>query len=365
MNKMTLVIVILATAVVSSSATVGVIKYADKVASGGPIIILSDKRCKECNPSMIEAMLKRNFPNEKFEVIDWGTSKGKKLYNGEGIKLLPAVLLPKKLESAEGYKQISRFAEVGKKYMHLRTGGNFDPTAEICDNSIDDNGNGSIDCEDPSCKQEWQCMEKKDIPDVDVFVMSHCPYGTQIEKGLLPVWDLIGDKINLNIRFCDYAMHGEKEIKEQLKQFCIQKIDKKKYRKYLECFLKDGKEDNKCAAEAGISDSELQACIKKADGEFKVWASYNDKSKWQGRFPPFTVDAELADKYAVKGSPTLIINGVTASVGRSPKALLDAICHAFKEKPAECGEKLDDKTPAPGFGFEKGASASHDASCGT
>jgi hypothetical protein len=53
-------------------------------------------------------------------------------------------------------------------------------------------------------------MEKREKPDVDVFVMSYCPFGTQIEKGLLPVWDLLGDKINLNIRFVDYAMHGKR-----------------------------------------------------------------------------------------------------------------------------------------------------------
>ena len=32
-----------------------------------------------------------------------------------------------------------------------------------------------------------ECMGKLEKPIVEAFVMSHCPFGTQIEKGMLPV----------------------------------------------------------------------------------------------------------------------------------------------------------------------------------
>ncbi|MFH0840784.1 MAG: hypothetical protein V1865_02275, partial [bacterium] len=62
---------------------------------------------------------------------------------------------------------------------------------------------------------------KSDKPVVELFVMSHCPYGTQIEKGIIPVAETLKDKIDFQIKFVDYAMHGEKELKEQLNQYCI------------------------------------------------------------------------------------------------------------------------------------------------
>jgi len=64
---------------------------------------------------------------------------------------------------------------------------------------------------------------KSDKPTVELFIMSHCPYGTQVEKGILPVTKTLGDKIDFDLKFVYYAMHGEKEAYEQLNQYCIQK----------------------------------------------------------------------------------------------------------------------------------------------
>ena len=65
----------------------------------------------------------------------------------------------------------------------------------VCDDGKDDDGDGLIDCDDPDCKNNWLCTPKKEKPEVELFVMSHCPFGTQIEKGMLPVARLLGDKI--------------------------------------------------------------------------------------------------------------------------------------------------------------------------
>jgi hypothetical protein len=364
MKKSVLVLVILVTAAIASAATVGIMKMAKNFGGGGAIIIITDKRCKECNAKSVESSIKKTFPEEKIQIIDYSDAKAKKLFKSEKLSKLPAVLLPKRVENSPAYKQVARFAVPGEKYIRLKTGGQFDPTAEICDNTKDDNGDSLVDCKDPTCKSNWLCMEKRERPDVDVFVMSHCPFGTQIEKGLLPVWDLLGDKINLNVRFVDYAMHGQKEIDEQLKQYCIQEVDKAQYRKYLECFLKEGKDDATCLKVAKINEAALKRCVKESDKQFNVSKDYADKSKWKGRFPPFGVHKDLSQKFGVRGSPTLVINEVVAKAGRSPKAILDAVCKGFKETPEECAKQLESANPSPGFGFKKGASASN-ASCGS
>ncbi len=200
---------------------------------------------------------------------------------------------------------------------------------------------------------------KNDKPIVELFTMSHCPYGTQIEKGIIPVVETLKDKIDFSIKFCDYAMHGEIELKEQLKQYCISKEQPDKYISYLKCFLISG-DSNACSASAKLSS--LDSCISKTDTEFSVMKNFNDKSTWMGNYPTFNVFAKENTQYGVQGSPTLIINGTIVESARDSKSLLATICSAFNNPPEECNTGLSSATPAPGFGDET-TNASTDASC--
>lgn len=206
-------------------------------------------------------------------------------------------------------------------------------------------------------------IAKTNKPKVELFVMSHCPYGTQIEKGILPVTELLGSKIDFSIKFVDYAMHGQKEVYEQLNQYCIQKEQTAKYNSYLKCFLKDGNSEA-CLKSTGINDVKLKACASAADKEFKITEKFNDKSTWSnGQFAPFDIFKAENDQYGVQGSPTLVINGAVASSGRDSKSLLTAICSAFTEQPSECTKEISSAQPAPGFGFDASGSGAS-ASCG-
>jgi len=178
---------------------------------------------------------------------------------------------------------------------------------------------------------------------------------------MLPAARLLGDKIDFNIRFCSYAMHGEKELDEQTLQYCIQKEYNNKYFDYLACFLKDDKTDE-CLKEVELY-GKLDTCIAETDAQFKITEKFNDKSTWLGSYPPFDVYKELNEKYGISGSPGLVINGAVASVSRNPASLLDAICTGFKVKPAECNEELSSENPSAGFGFSAAASTSS-GSCG-
>ena len=64
-------------------------------------------------------------------------------------------------------------------------------------------------------------LPKSDKPVVELFVMSYCPYGTQAEKGILPVLALLGDKIDFKLRMVHYILHGEPEDLENKRQLCI------------------------------------------------------------------------------------------------------------------------------------------------
>ncbi|MGD2072821.1 MAG: hypothetical protein PVG65_04970 [Candidatus Thorarchaeota archaeon] len=192
--------------------------------------------------------------------------------------------------------------------------------------------------------QEQVQVEKTDKPVAELFVMTHCPYGTQAEKGFIPMLKALGSKIDGKIRFVHYFMHGDIEEEETYRQVCIREEQGAKYLNYLECFLGDGNSTS-CLDEAGIDASALDTCMSEKAEDY------------------YAVDSALSQQYGVGGSPTLVLNGVIASGGRSPSAYLTAVCSAFNTMPSECGEELDSTTPAPGFGYEGSGSAST-ASCG-
>lgn len=202
-------------------------------------------------------------------------------------------------------------------------------------------------------------VSKTDKPSVELFVMSYCPYGLQAEKGILPAINLLGSKIDFKLKFVDYIMHGDKEIDENLRQYCIQKSAPAKLNEYLDCFTK---QDNAsaCLASAKIDSSSLAVCVSQTDAQFKVKAKAADKNQWRTpSFPPFDVDQADNTKYGVQGSPTLIINGTVVSPARDPQSFLASICSAFNNAPGECQQKLSTDAPSPGFG--EGTSASSNA----
>lgn len=221
----------------------------------------------------------------------------------------------------------------------------------------------SAETADSGDNQPTENLPKTDKPKVELFVMSHCPYGTQIEKGILPVLELLGDKINFELKFCDYAMHGQTELNEQLNQYCIQKEQNSKLQAYLTCFLEAG-DGASCITKTGVDKTALKSCVAKTDKEYGVTAKFESKEGWQGNYPPFDVFSEDNAKYSVQGSPTLVINGVQSSSGRDAQSLLNSICSAFNTIPAECSQQLDSATPAAGFGFE-GSGSDTSAGCGT
>lgn len=194
-------------------------------------------------------------------------------------------------------------------------------------------------------------LDKNEKPTVELFVMSHCPYGTQIEKGILPVVKKLGDKIDFELKFCNYVMHGQKEIDEQLNQYCIQKNEPEKFLSYLECFL-EADDGEGCLIKSKINVSSLRTCVSSTDKQYKVTEMFDDKSTWSGgRYPKFLVNDDDNKKYGIAGSPGLVINGKKLQSGRDSATLLKNICAGFENPPAECEEILSSASPSPGFGF--------------
>jgi len=178
---------------------------------------------------------------------------------------------------------------------------------------------------------EPQDIIKSDKPKVELFVMTHCPYGTQAEKGFIPAIETLGNTIDAKIEFVHYFLH-DPEYDETPIQICIREEQESKYLAYLKCFLEEGDSDT-CLTETGIDQTALNTCI---DNKYEDY---------------YAADSELSEDYGVRGSPTLVINGQIVSSARNPAAYLDTICQAFNDKPSACDTELSTANPSPGFGY--------------
>ncbi len=322
------------------------------------MIALTSKNCNK--PYCAPQALKNMFMWYYVDVVDYNSTTWKKLYDKlvkiNGKQYLPTFLFNKEHKYFDQMKQfIKELTGCKYKYQLNIPQFNYDPSIEAC----------ATNCNASSaCKKLLTC-NKTDKPTVELFVMSHCPFGTQAEKGIIPVVNLLKNKINFYVKFVDYSMHGKWEIDENTLQYCIQKEEPKKYIPYLTCFLE--KWDTVwCEKKVWLDMNKINECIKKADKEFNIEKNYNDKTSWvSGRFPKYEVNEKGNLKYNVQGSPTLVINGVVVQPqDRSPESYLKLICSAFKNPPAECKKALSTKSYDPGFGWTQSWKPAPAGSCG-
>lgn len=211
--------------------------------------------------------------------------------------------------------------------------------------------------------QSGQVAVKKDKPSVELFVMSYCPYGTQIEKGILPVLSTLGNKIDFQLKFVNYSMHGQKELAENLNQYCIEKNQPQKLQDYLKCFLQ-ADDSASCLTSVGINKNEMDSCVAATDKQYKVTENANNNVNYQGSYPSFPIYQADNQKYNVTGSPTLVINGQQVKSSRDSASLLKTVCSSFNNQPQECQVTLSTASPAPGFGSSTTAGGSAAAGCG-
>ena len=274
--------------------------------------ILSDKRCtKGCEVERLEANLReRYFPGMVTTHLDYGSKEGKALYERLGLKGLPAVLFGSKVRSAERFAQLARWLEPRKEFHLLRIPAPFDPKAEICDNKIDDTGNGKIDCQDPSCEGRLVCRPERPR-ELTVFVMSQCPYGVQGINAMRELFGAFGKGIKFDLHYiaasvgqpnCDAskaeqgfcALHGASEVQENIRQLCAKKLYRRnnKYLDYIWCRNGDIRSNNwEGCAKGGIDARRIKHCVASGLGA-RLHAA----------------DIKLAQTLKIGGSPTWLSN---------------------------------------------------------
>lgn len=304
------------------------------------VTILNDKRCTKCATAGLEANLKaRFFPKLVVKQIEYGTDEGKALFKELALTHLPAWLFDADVEKSERYTQIKRWLMPKGKYQQLRVPASFDPTAEICDNKIDDTGDGKIDCDDATCKAQLVCREEKKN-DVQVFVMSQCPFGVKALDAMKEVLDNFkGTPLKFDVHYIAdktptgfNALHGQPEVDENIRHLCAKKYYGRgnKYLDYIWCRNKNYRSsDWKPCATGGIDAAKIEKCAGGPEGAKLL-----------------EEDIQIAKALDVSGSPTWLANNRHKFSGITAEAVKTNICQHNPEL-KNCDKKLTAEQTAP------------------
>ncbi|MBU5689618.1 MAG: thioredoxin domain-containing protein [Candidatus Aenigmatarchaeota archaeon] len=186
-------------------------------------------------------------------------------------------------------------------------------------------------------------------PQVDLYVMSFCPYGVQAENTMKPVFDLLKNKADFNIWFIAnvggdtvdsiQSLHGKTEAMEDLRQICVMKnYDKTTLWNYII-------EVNANCYSLYRDEKALDTCWRNAAKKFNINEKLiDDCSKSKEAVEIMKQHEARVNQFGVRGSPTLIINGATYNGARTPDSFKQAICSGFATKPTECSQTLESNT---------------------
>lgn len=236
------------------------------------------------------------------KTLDYSEPKAKELMKATKTTLLPLFIFEDGVKQDKLALKILKpiMKTVGPYHKLMQPKAFFDPTAEICDNKIDDDKNGKTDCEEESCKAHMACRpeQKKRL---DVFVMSQCPYGVAALLSMQDVLKNFGADIDFHVNYIANkkpgggfdSLHGEPEVKENIRQLCAKKHYAKdnKYMEYVWCRSKDYRNNKwEGCATGGIDPKVIAKCVKEEGDKL------------------FEENIKLGNALGISASPTWLTN---------------------------------------------------------
>ncbi|GEM_PF-4756762 len=313
------------------------------------VVLLSDKRCTSpelnCNPEFVDevlTILESQIFTDGMELqrLDYSDPEGRSTYQKEKIEKLPAFLVEKAVEDeTEVMAKISRFlkATASGAWFYLNAGQTYDPTKELCDNELDDNGDGLIDCADPTCTKSLECREESRGL-VELFIMSYCPYGALAVNEVKRLKEAFGDDIKIRVRYVMQregdalrSLHGDEETFENARQMCIAKDYPAALYNYLWCLYGENE------------DGGGEACAKRnaIDYEAVSKCAQSDETK-QALF----AEAEACDALDISASPTWIVHGKVKFNSVDAAEVAQYLCTRSFDVPG-CKKELPKKDGQP------------------
>lgn len=165
---------------------------------------------------------------------------------------------------------------------------------------------------------------------LDFYVMSQCPYGTQVVDAIAPVLKKLGDAVDFNLEFIAtdmgggqfQSLHGQPEVEGNIIQLCAAKYEPSKYMDMIVCMNKNAQAIpgnwEECASSSGLNVGTLKACYEGDDGKQLL-----------------SVSSKKAEAANARGSPTMFLNDQPYQGGRDSLAFQRALCTQLQGHP-EC-----------------------------
>ena len=201
-------------------------------------------------------------------------------------------------------------------------------------------------------------IPKTNKPNVDLFVMAFCPFGNQAEDNIIPVIKLLKDKVNFRLRYIVsksgnnwQSLHGPQELHEDVREICVENDQPDKFLAFVQGVNKDCSPKNadqcwlKVAKKVGLDTTKITDCQKGQTSTLLNKESQLTEKEYPVDNPSHYQGKEQS---TITGSPTLIINGVIYSGGRTGQDYLKAICSAFSTAPKECQTKIESNSAPAG-----------------
>ena len=146
-------------------------------------------------------------------------------------------------------------------------------------------------------------------PEIELFVMSYCPFGVQAEQELLPFLETYGDTIDFKLRFIIRkeeasvedvsgdirftSLHGEPELMENKRQMVIAELYPEKLFDYLLCRADHLQEAwVNCARDVGLDVGRIAEAVEAEKLTLEL-----------------VEEIQRTEELNIKGSPTLVIDG--------------------------------------------------------
>lgn len=163
---------------------------------------------------------------------------------------------------------------------------------------------------------------------VTFYVMSQCPYGTQVENVFAPVFDELRDNINFRLEFIASgapgafnSLHGPAEVEGDKIQLCVQEQYPKGLIDFVTCQNKDPSDlkgsVERCAKKSGMDAQKILECADGEEGDQLLAES-------------------IAKSQAVRasGSPTMYFGDSLYSGARDANSFKKEVCKSLNGHPA-------------------------------
>jgi predicted DsbA family dithiol-disulfide isomerase len=156
---------------------------------------------------------------------------------------------------------------------------------------------------------------------VEFYVMSQCPYGTQVEDAIYPVLQKIGGAVDFQLNFIVRetspgvfeSLHGAKEVAGDIAQLCVNSYYPAKLMDFVVCQNKDAANVDtnweSCGKSLGVDTAKISTCMNSDEGKNLLRTSM-----------------QRANARQAQGSPTIYVNDVSYSGGRQSADFQRAIC---------------------------------------